>query len=170
MVPMWFDKSLRNQNFKRNLLHRKWKKKKIDCRQLPNFIAARANVGPLIKKKKKEFYLEEFNKCIGDSRQLYRLLNELKGIKGKNSSIPVLVEVGQSIDEPKHIAKSLNKFFAEVGPKLRSALKNTSNYELNFESPSACTCIRLTPLRSSKKFRTWSLKTPPQSTKLVTSR
>ena len=29
----------------------------------------------------------------------------------------------------------LNKFFAEVGPKLRSALKNTSNYELNFESP-----------------------------------
>ena len=28
-----------------------------------------------------------------------------------------------------------NKFFAEVGPKLRSDLKNTSNYELNFKSP-----------------------------------
>ena len=28
-----------------------------------------------------------------------------------------------------------NKFFAEVEPKLRSALKNTSNYELNFDNP-----------------------------------
>ena len=28
-----------------------------------------------------------------------------------------------------------NNIFAEVGPKLRSDLKNTSNYELNFKSP-----------------------------------
>ena len=135
VVPMWFDKSLRNQISKRNLLHRKWKKNKSDCRQLSKFKAARAKVEQLIKKKKKEFYLEKFNKCIGDSRQIYRFLNELKGIKGKKCSVPVLVENGQRLDEPKQIAMKLNKFFAEVGPKLRSALKNTSNYELNFESP-----------------------------------
>ena len=75
---MWFDKSLRNQISKRNLLHRKWKQNKSDSRQLSKFKAARAKVEQLIKKKKKEFYLEKFNKCIGDSRQVYRFLNELK--------------------------------------------------------------------------------------------
>ena len=134
VVPMWFDKSLRNQITKQNL-HRKWKKNKSDCRQLSKFKAARAEVEQLIKKQKKEFYLEKFNKCIGDSRQIYRFLNELKGIKGKKCSVPVLVENGQRFDEPKEIAMKFNKIFAEVGPKLRSALKNTSNYELNFESP-----------------------------------
>ena len=133
MVPMWFYKSLRNQISKQNLLLRKWKQTKSDYRQLSKFKAARTKVEQLIKKKK-EFYLEKFNKCIGDSRQVYRFLNGLKGIKGKKTSIPVLVEDGQRIDELKQIGKILNKFFAEVGPKLRSALKNTSNYELNFES------------------------------------
>ena len=135
MVPMWFDKSLKNQISKWNLLHRKWKQSKSDCRQLSKFKAARTKVEQLIKKKEKEFYLEKINKCIGDWRQVYRFLNELKGIKRKKTSIPVLVEDGQRIDEPKQIAKNLNKFFAEVGPKLRSDLQNTSNYELNFESP-----------------------------------
>ena len=55
MVPMWFDKSLRNQVSKRNLLHRKRKKNKSDCRQLSNFKAARAKVEQLIKKNEKRF-------------------------------------------------------------------------------------------------------------------
>ena len=73
-----FCNKLKNLKTKRNKAQRKWKENQCE-RTLAAFTKARDDLKEIITTKKKQFYNNKFDKCIGNSRQTYKLLNELKG-------------------------------------------------------------------------------------------
>ena len=75
-----------------------------------------------VKKAKKDFYRQKFESCIGDSRQTYKLLNDIKGSTRKSSKVPALNSCNARFSDPSStdIAEEFNTFFTNVGPKLSS--------------------------------------------------
>ena len=79
-----------------------------------------------VKKAKKEFYRTKFESCIGDSRQTYKLLNDIKGTNRKNAQVPALNTCNARSTDPgsADIAEEFNTFFTNVGPKLKENIKD----------------------------------------------
>ena len=73
-----------------------------------------------LKNVKKKFYCNKFKNCIGDSRKLYKLLNDLKGIT--NTSIRSIVSVngssGDVVSDRLAVANEFNDFFSSIGSLL----------------------------------------------------
>ena len=61
---------------------------------------ARDNLEKEIKTTKTQFYHNKFEKCIGNSRQTYKLLNELKGKTNPSETFPILASCQKNIEEP----------------------------------------------------------------------
>ena len=59
-------------------MHRKWKSSK-NPQYLQTFKELRVRVENELKKSKKNLYFSKFKKCIGDTKQIYKLLNDLRG-------------------------------------------------------------------------------------------
>ena len=78
--PNWFDKNMKNLICKRNQSHKSWKMDRQNNQKLEKFKALRSKLEKTIKAKKNFHYEQKFSKCIGDSKEVYKLLNELKGI------------------------------------------------------------------------------------------
>ena len=76
-------------------------------------------------KKLKKIFAQQFESCIGDSRQTYKLLNDIKGTTRKSSQVPALNTCNASCTDPNSadIAEEFNTFFS-VGPKLKFNIKN----------------------------------------------
>ena len=55
--------------------------------KLEKFKALRTKVEKTTKAKKNSYYEQKFSNCIGDSKQVYKFLNELKGVTIKNSNV-----------------------------------------------------------------------------------
>ena len=74
-----------------------------------------------VKQSKKDFYWNKFKNCIGDSRQIYKLLNNISGkilkFKKKNPLQSCLNLCGNSTDAD--IADKFNIFFANIGKTLK---------------------------------------------------
>ena len=108
--PNWFDKNMKNLICKRNQSHKSWKMDRQNNQKLEKFKALRTKVEKTIKAKKNSYYEQKFSKCIGDSKQVYKFLNELKGVSSKNSKVPYLIKNGRRIDDNLDVAKELNTF------------------------------------------------------------
>ena len=65
----------------------------------------------------KNFYLNKFNSCLGNKRQVLKLLNDLSGNVMNSSNVPVLKTVANIISQPKDQdnAIAFNNYFANVG-------------------------------------------------------
>ena len=120
--PIWFDKTLKNLICKRNQLHKTWKKDKKNRGKIDKFKGLRTKVEKTIKAKKKHYYEQIFLKCIGDSKQVYKFINELKGVTSKNTNIPSLSKKGKRVEDHLAIANELNNFFVNIGPNLKDAI------------------------------------------------
>ena len=120
--PIWFDKTLKNLICKRNQLHKSWKKDKKNRGKLDKFKGLRTKVEKTIKAKKKHYYEQIFLKCIGDSKQVYKFINELKGVTCKNTNIPSLSKNSKRVEDHLAIANELNNFFVIIGPNLKDAI------------------------------------------------
>ena len=77
-------------------------------------------------KKLKRFYAQNFESCIGDSRQTNKLLNHIKGTTRKSSQVPTLntFKARCSDASSADIAQEFNTFFTIVGPKLKYNIKH----------------------------------------------
>ena len=77
-------------------------------------------------KAKKDYYAKKFESCIGDSRQTYKLLNDIKGTNRKNAQVPALNTCNARCTDPSSadIAEEFNTFFTNVGPKLKENIKD----------------------------------------------
>ena len=78
--------------------------------KLEKFKALRTKVEKTIIAKKNSFYEQKFSKCIGDSKQVYKFLNELKGVTIKNSKVPYQIKDGRRVDDNLDVANELNTF------------------------------------------------------------
>ena len=72
---------------KRNRIYKLWKSDKLNSLKKVNFLNQLQKVEKLIRIAKKDHYYQKFNKCIGDSRQVFKVLNEINGKTAKSSKI-----------------------------------------------------------------------------------
>ena len=87
------DKNLKNLIIKRNRCRKAWKKNK-GSENYAKFRLARQKV----ENARKDFYLNSFENCIGDSRQVYSFLNELEGANNSSSQVPFLIKDGKKVE------------------------------------------------------------------------
>ena len=88
-MPLWFNKRLKNLRSKRNEAHSKWKREKENRNLLEQFRNRRHLLEKEIKMAKRS-YLNKFISCLGNSRQAFKLLNELKGKSSNSTNIRLL--------------------------------------------------------------------------------
>ena len=113
-----------------------------------------------VKKLKKIFYTQKFDSCIGDLRQTYKLLNDIKGTTRKSSEVPALNTCNARCTDPSSadIAEEFNTFFTSVGPKLKYNIKHvplTKMDEVNhsmYLKPITCDKVREIFDNLDKKF------------------
>ena len=88
--PLWFSNTLKNLRTKRNLAHKRWKQNPHEPSFLSRFKKLRTKFEQAVKTSKKQYYWNKFKSCIGDSRQTYKLLNELNGNNKTQLHVPLL--------------------------------------------------------------------------------
>ena len=124
-MPLWFNKRLKNLRSKRNEAHSKWKSEKENTNLLEQFRNRRHLFEQEIKMAKRSFYLNKFKSCLGNSRQTFKLLNELKGKSSNSTNKPLLSSGFNNKNEPtdEDNANLFNKFFATIRYNISKHLK-----------------------------------------------
>ena len=118
--PKWFDNRLKNVRVRRHRAFQNWRSNKNDTEKLQKFKSLRSQFEDETKGAKRKFFLNKFNSCIGDSRQTYKLLNEINGKKVTNNTIPCLDSLSEKNTKASNydIADSFNKFFINIAGEL----------------------------------------------------
>ena len=82
-----------------------------------------------VKMNKRKFYWNKFKNCIGDSRQTYKLLNELNEKSISRFKVPILESCQKLNDNPteKDVANRFNDFFINIGENRYSKCISTSS-------------------------------------------
>lgn len=79
-----------------------------------------------IKAAKRKYYKSYFNKHCSNSRKQWQMINSLLNrTKPKNRNLTVLDADNNLIKDPREVAESFNKYFANIA----ESLKTTSNYD-----------------------------------------
>ena len=103
------------------------------------FESARSKIETEIKKRKKKFYCKKIKICIGDSRKVYKLLNDLKGITNTSSRTIVSVH-GKSGDvnsDKLAVANEFEDFFSSIGSHLANQIPKLESDQL-YSEPRFC--------------------------------
>ena len=118
--PKWYDNKLKNLRNKRNKAHRNWKRDKNNHVKLTHFQELRKNFENSVTKAKKQFYWNKFKSCIGDSRQTYKLLNDISGKTKSKTNIPFLDNMAKCTDSENnlHIADAFNEHFVNIAESI----------------------------------------------------
>ena len=126
--PPWFNNELKNLRSKRNKAHRNWKKNTENSILLNTFTNLRKKFEQAVKMNKRKFYWNKLKNCIGDSRQTYKLLNELNGKSISRFTVPILESCQKLNDNPteKDVANRFNDFFINIGENLKTDIPNES--------------------------------------------
>ncbi len=88
---------------------------------------ARNEVNKLIKHTKAIYYMNAFNDCESNPKEMWRKISHLTNKRAKTTNISEIAEEGVILTDPTEIANSFNKFLIEIGPNLSDKLQN-SNY------------------------------------------
>ena len=123
---------MKNLRSKRNAAHRKFKAEKTNTELKNKFINSRKIFEAALIQSKKTYYYDKFKSCIGNGRQTYKLLNELKGKSNERSKFPILTSTQKKFNKPteRDNANVFNEYFSNIGKKVSEHLDKT--YEPNF--------------------------------------
>ena len=115
-TPPWYDNKLKSLRNKRNKAHKNWKMNPHNSDYLKVFKDLRNTFQKTLETTKKQFYLNKFKSCVGDSRQTYKLLNEIKGEQKNANSVPYLDVLQADDNEPSQIdiAEAFNDHFTNT--------------------------------------------------------
>ena len=134
LVNAWITNGLINSiNFK-NFLYEKWKKSKNkknlcgDTEIYEKYKNYRKKLTNLIKCAKKKFYSQEFDKCQGNSKKTWKLINELRGKCQSKSNSSFLIQ-GNVIRDRRIIADEFNKYFTSVASNLNDNASKQWNHD-----------------------------------------
>ena len=121
---------MKNLRSKRNKAYKAWKSDTTNEALKVKLEEIRKVFEGSVKKSKKIFYGNKFNSCIGDSRQIYKLINDLNGKVKAKEIIPSLDNiVNENKQSPSEKANQLNDFFTSVADSHKRHPQNsiTSN-------------------------------------------
>ena len=115
-TPTWYNNKLKSLRNKRNKAHKNWKMNPHNSDDLKVFKDMRNTFQKAVETTKKQFYLNKFKSCVGDSRQTYKLLNEIKGEQKNANSVPYLDVLQADDNEPSQIdiAEAFNDHFTST--------------------------------------------------------
>ena len=123
LVNPWITNGLiKSINFK-NFLYKKWKSSKNSKNKLGDetiyekYKNYRKRLTYLIRLAKNKFYSKKFDKCKGNSKQTWQLINELRGKSNRKVKCSFIID-GNVIKERRLIAHEFNKYFTSVAVKL----------------------------------------------------
>ena len=135
--PKWlcndYKKTLRTL---KNDAHRKWKQSRKLC-LLDKIKKLRNKLDLHIKKSKKQYFEKTFSKCLGHSRQTYKLINDLTGKSIRSQNVPFNSN-GKVERSKKDITNCFNKFIIGIGKNVADKIRNhplkTVNSQIQFET------------------------------------
>ena len=117
---------------RKDYLYKLWKKsvkilksKEGDPLLYNNYKAYRKQLNVVINCAKKNYRLKQFKKVEGNSKQTWKLINEIRG-KHKTKIKPSFIIDGRVVEERRIIANSFNKYFTSIASKL-------NEYEYNLQ-------------------------------------
>ena len=93
---------------------------------MQKFKTYRNKLNCVIRKAKRSYYFNKFEKARGDMRQTWQTINNVLG-RGKKESLPDQFKDRNEklINDPKNIANEFNNFFVNVGPDLAANITST---------------------------------------------
>ena len=107
-----------------------------------------------IRKIKTEFYHNSIQANTGNSKEIWKIINQVTSRNTKTDNNVSSLKVGsQVITDSGYISHQLNKHFAEIGPKLASSLETSSKSYTDYVIPQTA-CFSLKPIESSTVLST----------------
>ena len=82
------------------------------------------------------YYTESFERCKGDARGTWRLLNDMIVRRGRNRNIESIVVNDIEITDPNEMANKFNSFFANIAHEIDSNLPHPVNDPIDSVSAS----------------------------------
>ena len=133
------------------------------------FINYRNILSKLIRTSKCNYFKSRFNNCINNSKQSWKLINDLiKPKTGKSAAIELIDNDGNLISDQTAIANNFNEFFSNVGPKLANDIPPSNNNPLSYISYNVhsffclpTNCIEVSNIINSFKNKGCDLQTIP---------
>ena len=104
----------------KNLAHCKWKTRKNV--QFEKFKVLRYKFENLVRINQKRYNSNVFESCMGDSRQDYKLLNNISGKTMESKNVHFLRNCGVDCPNDSESANAFNDFFADAGINISSKL------------------------------------------------
>ena len=122
----WVSKEIKKAISSRNRIYKEWKCNKTNKTKRKKSLAERSKVEKLVELSRRNYYYNRFNNCIGDSRQVFKILNEIIGKCPRSGNVPLLKNGDLEIDNNQEIANHLNDHFANIASKLLASLPSDS--------------------------------------------
>ena len=85
----------------------------------------RAKLNALITKTKRNYYRDKFNQSIGDSRQVYKLLNDIRGMNNKSEIVPKRKDSNDTDLRAIEIVENFNMHFTNIGCEIQKNVQNS---------------------------------------------
>ena len=81
---------------------------------------------------RKNYYLNKFENCRGDSSSTWKLTNNILGRKNKSKTPHTLTQDDDEITDKNEICNIFNRYFVNVGQNLADAIPNNNLDPLNY--------------------------------------
>ena len=111
------------------------------------------NICNNIKKTKVDYYQNTFQQNLGNSKEIWKSINELmsRNSTSKSENITSLKYNDRMISDPAEISETFNKHFSEAGLKLSSQIESTKSY-LDYLNPIDCV-FEITTIETNTVFK-----------------
>ena len=125
----WISVALAKSSKVKNILYKRWKRAKGDPfeeeKRYSEYHIYRAKLRDLLKISKTNYFKGLFDKCNGDMRKTWGVINKIR-CKMKGSASPAYIEFNQQlISDRRAISSLFNSYFTDVANKL-----NDSKYDM----------------------------------------
>ena len=122
---LWITKCILKSINTKNKLYKKYLSSPTST-NLHKFKNFRNRLNCVIRKSKRNYFYNKFEKTKGDMRQTWKTINNVMG-RGQKDSLPDQFKDGNGIliTDPKNIANKFNNFFVNVGPDLAANINST---------------------------------------------
>lgn len=138
----WITKGLLKSINNKNKLYKKYKKIPND-ENLQKYKMYRNKLDSLIRKSKRQYFENKFNKSKNDMQKTWKTINNITGRNKQQKVQSQFVNSdGEKITNPQTISNDFNDFFVNIGPKLASEIKsNGKDYYDYMNSPLQNSCF-----------------------------
>ena len=113
--PAWMDAEYRHERALRRGLERAWKASGIHEDKV-NFLAQQKKCAQLVTTKRTQYYSDLIDKCDGDQRALFNIVNTVMDKRKTTGKLP-------QFSNPKTLANQFNNFYSNKVLKIRNKIK-----------------------------------------------